>query len=229
MLATTADELEELFRSDVDDILSDDDSDTDRLWKTADVYRYMTQAADAVAKSTASLFKTLTLTVTGGTQTISLPRHVLDIRAARLVTADIELVHKNTGDRMVGSSDYGTIRLVSDMFNSTGTPRCFVRDYDRKLLRLVPTPVDDDTLELQCVVTISTPMMSGMMLPFMDIEEQNMMLLKMKELAYAKHDSQTLDMQKSMSFRQLFDNAARDRKMELLRIRRAPGLIRMDW
>jgi hypothetical protein len=95
VLATTTSELAVLFRQDVDDVLSDDDTDdSDRLWSDVEVYRYMTAACDALAKLTDGIYKVLELPIVSGESVISLPRTVLQIREAKLVSNDVPVVQR---------------------------------------------------------------------------------------------------------------------------------------
>jgi hypothetical protein len=220
MLATTTDELLLLFRQDVDDVLSiGDEDDSDRLWKDVEVYRYMTAACDAVAKGTDGLYKILQLPVVAGEDTISLPRHVLNIREAKLVTADVPVTQRNANEIRYDNyprDDYGVcVRGPT-----------FMRDYERKAIVLNPEPTDDDTLELQCTVTLSVALGENMLLPFLDMEDQQLILAYMKAQAYRKQDAETVNLRRAQVFENEYRNGVIARKYALMRYRRMPGTVR---
>lgn len=232
MLAQTTDELVTRFRSEVVDKVTDvDGSDADCLWSDYDIYGYLTEAVDAVAKLTDGLYKTVRLPYSAGDQMVTCPKYVLEIREARLVGTNrvIEQVNANsTGYGWVW--DYGLKwRGASALHEGSGEPICFVRDFEQKALRLVPHPVADDALEIQCTITTSVPMETGMPLPFGDTEDQRLLLHKMKALAYLKQDAETEDLTRAKLFAGLFEQGYMDRKSELQRHRRTPPVMRMNW
>lgn len=227
----TTDELACTFRDEVADPLEGtaDTPDSENLWKNREVYQYMTEAADAVASDTLGLFKVLELPVVAGEPLVSLPRSVLDIRHARLVSCNREVKEENTNAPTYSvDSDYG-LRSTPSMFGHTGRPRVFVRDAERKALRLVPTPVENDTLELRCATKPGHDMLPGMPLPFLERRDQRLMLHYMKYLAYSKQDADALDLSRSQSFYAQYQAEALARNGEVARVRRAPGQIHMEW
>lgn len=231
MLANTSDDLDTIFRSLVDDVmLGDPPTDDDRLWKETDVYNYMTEAVDTVARRTLGLFKTIEIPVVANTQLYSLPAYVLDIRYARLLTAARMLHEHNVNDYSgFKDDDYGQSLMGSDaIFTTTGTPTQFMRDYDARGIRLIPIPTDADTLELQCCVTLQAPISAGMPLPFSEAVDERLLLLKMQELAYGKHDADTYNAQLAQQFGAEFEAKVVDRASEWRRIRRKPGVVRME-
>ncbi len=190
----------------------------------------MTEAADAVARGLKSLYKIIELPVVADQVVVSLPRNVLHIRFARLVNRNNEVKESSQQELTRGCivRDYG-LWLNGGFLRARGTPQYFARDRERKALVLAPTPTVDDTLELQCSVTISTPLVCGMALPFLELPDQRLMLLYMKYLAYAKPDADTLDLQKSEGFFSKFNNMIEDRESEVRTQRRDPGAIDMNW
>lgn len=230
MLATTTDELAGRFRSDVDDKVTDvGGSDFGCLWSNADVYAYMTAACDRLAKDTEALYKTLLLPVRTGEAVVRCPTYVTEIRAARLVNRNQPVVAANANGTDYGfARDYGLVTHgQSAMFDSSGTPEVFIRDYERKALRLVPVPNADDTLEVQCATTVSLPQEAGMPLPFMDTEDQLLLLEYMKSLAFRKHDAETENLVRAESHEARYHAGALERKYELQRYRRRPPVMRM--
>jgi hypothetical protein len=227
--ATTTDELVAVFRREVDDVVSFDGDDSDRLWSDADAYGYLTEACDAVAKGTDGLFKVLRLQFTAGEPTVKLPAYVLHIREMRHVEANRTVSHANANDTFHRGVDYGSPFLGASMFDSFGRPTTFVRDYEKRALRLIPIPTEDGTLEAQCTVTIATPMLAGLPLPFLDTEDQRLLLTKMKALAYLKHDAETFDKFRADRYASEFDTKLAERKSRLRSYRRTPAAVRMDW
>lgn len=214
MLAFTTDELEKRFRSDVNDVkTAADNSDFGCLWTDADVYAYMTVACDALAKDTQGVYRTLRLPVTAGTATVRLPPNVQHIRDAKLVASNTRLAQIDLMDTWLGPA--------------SGTPRSFCRDLLARQLLLLPTPAADDQLELQVSVSISMPMEAGMPLMFTDTEDQQLLLTKMKALAYMKHDAETEDLTRARAYEARYAQGALDRMSALGNLHRTPTVMRM--
>lgn len=232
MLATTSDGLDALFRQEVDDVLEGTPpSDVDRLWKETEVYSYMTEAADATARAVLGRYKTIQIPLEADKAVYPLPMYVFDIRSARTLTYGQSLVEHNI-DEYAGYKvwDYGMPLVGSTgIFTATGVPIQYMRDYDARAIRLIPIPAAADTLELQCVIGVATPMAPGMPLPFMEIPDQRLMLIKMKALAYAKNDSDMRNDKRAAAYEAEFVARAKERNVEQRRIRRAPGCVRMEW
>lgn len=228
----TTDDLIQRFRSDVFDPLEGVDAntpDSENLWKNWEIYEYMSEAADAVARGTLGLYKTLVLPIVVAQNIVPLPLYVLQIRGAWLTTAARSLDPMNAleAGRYI-RDDYG-LQVTGGYRTMTGRPRMFIRDRVRKALVLVPIPAEADTLELQCSVTLSTPLLPGMPLPFMELPDQRLMLLYMKYLAYAKQDADTADLARSNTFEQQFNHDVEEREVELRKQRRIPAPIAMEW
>lgn len=214
MLAFTTDELEERFRSDVNDVkTAADNSDFGCLWTDKDVYAYMTVACDALAKDTQGVYRVLRLPVTAGTATVRMPPNVQHIRDARLVSAGIRVTQIDLMDTWLGPS--------------TGIPRSYCRDQLARQLILLPAPALNDLLELQVTVSISMPMEAGMPLTFTDTEDQLLLLTKMKALAYMKHDAETEDLTRARAYEARYAQGALDRMSALGNLHRTPTVMRM--
>lgn len=232
MLAAFTDQLATRFRSDVDDAITDQGgSDYGCLWKDDDVYSYMTEACAFVASRTSSLYRTIPLPVVAGERVLHLPHYVREIRSARLVMRNTPVLQANANTQAFGPKDDYGLRIsgTAEMFAGEGRPTNFVRDYDTRQLRLVPQPVEDDTLEVQCTVTIALPLEAGMPLPLTDIEDQVLVLHYMKMRAYRKHDAETEDLTRASTYERLFETGVKDRASQLLNNRRSPGQVRMNW
>lgn len=221
MLAGVADELLALIRVETDDVITDiDGSDAVSLWKNAELYTYLTEACDALAKGTLGLTKVVTLGYVQGQQDVPLPRYVLHIRSAR-VTSGPPLTMRNANQR----DDLGP--FMSDVH--MGTPRTFVRDYERRALKLYPVPNAAGSLELQCQVTIGAPIQPGSMLPFDDTEDQRLLMEYVKFRMYSKPETDTEDPARARAAKDFFDAGVRARKQSLQNYRRAPGTVRMEY
>lgn len=233
MLAFFTDDLATRFRSDVDDAVTDaTGSDYGCLWKDTDVYAYMTEACAAVASRTATLYRVLPLPVVAGEPLIHLPHYVREIRSARLVAGNSLVLQRNANDGAYAPHDDYGLRMSgpSELFEGRiGRPTSFVRDYDVRQLRLVPTPSEDNTLEVQCTVSISMPLCAGLPMPLRDIEDQVLVLHYMKMRAYRKHDAETEDLVRAKEYERLYEQGVVARTSELRNNRRAPGQVRMNW
>lgn len=232
MLATTTDQLASRFRSDVDDKITDvGGSDYNCLWSNEDVYGYMTAACDRVAKDTGAMQKVMHLPVVAGEATTRCPDYVTEIRSARLVGLNkpIRQVNTNAPGHSV-TRDYGlAFNDFRDLFDSSGVPDVFIRDYDAKALRFAPNPNIDDTLEIQCETLPTMAQQAGMPLPFTDTSEQLLVLYFMKAQAYRKQDAETEDLVRAREYDALYAHWVSERKYELQRYRRSPPVMRMNW
>lgn len=230
MLATTATEFLSVFRDEVDDAsIYTAGNDDVCLWKDREIYRYMTAAVDALAKDTDGLFKLVRLPYTASSSVVLLPKYVLHIRHARDITNERDLTPCNTdGVMSTDTSDYGRFDTQNSMFQGTGHVTHYVRDYEKKHLRLVPIPATAGELELQCTVTLQLPMADGLPMPFEDTQDQLLLLEYMKYLAYRKQDAETEDLVRSDKAKAAYDAGAKARKAELRNYRRTPGVVRMQ-
>jgi hypothetical protein len=218
VLAFTTDELARRFRSDVDDAITDvGGSDADCLWSDYDVYGYMTEACAALASAAAGVYRTIRLPFAAGAASVRLPPYVLHVREAALASDGRRVYQANASDRG---------RAVDT--DATGAPAVYVRDLDPRVLYLYPTPVVPDAIELQCTVSITTPLDGGVPLPFMDVTDQRLLLHYMKSLAYRKHDAETEDLTRAREFERLWKEGSLDRRSELNNYRRHPPVMRAE-
>ena len=230
MIYLTSTDLAKRFRSDVNDLKTDvNGGDFGCLWKDEEIYDYMTDAADAVATIVGTLYKTIQLPYAAGDATVRLPRYVLEIRTARLVNRNQPIEHRNINALGTLRDDYGLSITGTSLFGAQGRPESFVRDFDRQALRFVPTPNEADVLEIQCTTTPTLAMEADVPLPFVDRKDQLLMLLKMKALAYRKHDAETEDLTRAKENDAQFAFHSEERESQLRRNRRAPGEIKMNW
>lgn len=239
MIAFTTDELLGIFRLEVDDPLegsSPSTPDDNSLWSNAEIYQYMTEAADKVAKKVEGRYQTLQIAITPATVTVPptpvpliLLRKVLHIREAKLVNSGYILEPINADDHIRASyNSYGPPFRYTGAY-TYGVPMGYMRDYENNALILTPIPNITDTLELQCTVTIDAPLAAGGSLPYTDTEDLRLMLHFMKKLAYEKQDADTLDLQRSQQWERQFESGALNRSLRLRSYRRRPGQVLTDW
>lgn len=232
MLAANADALVTLFRSEVDDAIVDiSGGDAVLLWKHAEVYAYLTEACDRLLKDTDSQYRVRTFPFAAQQAVIPLPAEILHIRQARLIGRNSPVDPANANALGFGETDDYGLRLFGtpNLFEGTGVPRRYVRDFDAQALRLVPIPMEADVLELQCTANISLPVGQGAALPTNDAEEQRLLLHFMKWKAYEKQDAETQDMVRARYYQTQYETGALKRKTDLLNQRRAPGVVRMAF
>ena len=234
-LYVTGSDLMRRFRSDVYDPLEGFDAtepDSENLWKNADVYGYMTEAADLVARRTKQLVKAFAVPYLAGQAVVRLPASVLDILPGTisLSTGGTSLFSGNVNDAPYGvSDDYGQRTVFAPIaLNVVGTPSRIIRDYaPRGSIRFVPVPQVADTLLFTAIVTISYPFTDGTEpLPFTEMPDISIMLDYMKHLAYLKQDADVLDERKSNYYLGLAESKLVDRELELRRIRHPVSIVR---
>lgn len=223
MFATTSDELLRFFRAEVNDAVEP------YLWEDFEAYGYMTEGFDALLKQGNVQFKVLSLPFTAGVATVSLPARVLHIRQAHIDGKPVNPANANS-QGFERADDYGQIASSpSALFDSSGTPEHYVRDYEAKALRLVPIPDAAGTLELQCTVGLTFAMEEGVPLPSTDAEDLRLVLHYMKSLAYQKQDAETEDLVRAKYHAGNFVVGVTEREQRLRNYRRTPGTVRMDW
>lgn len=221
MFATTADELLQFFRSDVDDRIEP------YLWTDVDAYGYMTEGFDALLKRADVSYEILTLAITASVQDVSLPPQVMHIRSAHIVGGGT-VYPLGASDASFPRDDYGMPINSTISDPGTGIPSSYVRDYRANYLRLLPIPAADAVLEIQCTVSLVDPMASGVPLPTTDAEDLRLVLHFMKSLAYQKHDAETEDLVRSKFHEDRFRAGVLDRESRLRNMRRPPGTVRMS-
>ena len=222
MFATTADELLTFFRAEVNDQAAQG------LWEDWEVYGYMTEGFDALLKKAEVKYAVLQLPFTADAASVALPAKVLHIRAMRIVGGG-ELTPAPMARLSVPRDDYGlNLAGNSAMFEGSGTPSVYVRDYEAKALRLVPIPNASGTLEVQCTVNIGVAMEAGTPLPTTDSQDLRLVLHYMKSLAYQKHDAETEDLVRARFHEDRFRAGVQEREAQLRNFRRPPGVVRME-
>lgn len=222
MFATTADGLLAFYRAEVDDAVAP------YLWADFEAYGYMTEGFDTLLKKAEVKYEVLTLPFTVDVPTVALPAKVLHIRSMRIVGGG-EVSPRAMFEVSAPVDDYGLqLSGPSAMFEGSGTPCIYVRDYEKRGLRLVPIPNASGSLEIQCTTTISAPMQAGTALPTTDSEDLRLVLHYMKALAYQKHDAETEDLVRARWHQESFRQGVLERESKLRNFRRPPGVVRME-
>lgn len=224
MLAQTVDDLATIIRSDLDDPIRVGTGDADCLWKDADIYRYMTEAVDAVMNDTGIKNRRIVVPFTADSPYARLPAGVIGVESVAITGGGtLQMVNTN-------STAHGALsRPVNIAPTSVSVPTTFTYEDNLKRLTLDPTPAVDGTLDVFATMTIGSPIFAGMPMPVTSVRDQSLVLLYMKSLAYRKHDAETLDLGRSNEYLAMYKEASVDRESEIRKQRRAPGVVRMNW
>lgn len=219
----TPDELKDEFRGDVKDPVSSAGTDEDCLWKDDEIFRYLDTAQKSFARLTECFLDSETysaLTVTANIAWVSYSSRILRLHHAYLNTAKRVLDLKKVEDmnRCAFTDDYGFFASGADTWRTrTGTPMYLVTNMTKGKWRLSPIPVSADTLWVTVTrLPLTDVVNEASTLEVTDIEEQRVLLLGMKGIAYDKQDADTYDKDLSQRFTQQFE-------AECARIKRAYG------
>lgn len=222
MFATVSDELLRFFRAESDDTVEP------YLWADWEAYGYMTEAFDALLKQTEVQYRVLRLPFAAGVATVPLPARVLHLREVHIDGRKLDPANANAPG-FEHADDYGRIASApSALFDSSGEPEFYVRDYESKALRLVPIPAAAGTLEVQASVSIAMPMAEGIPLPTTDAEDLRLVLHYMKHLAFQKHSADTEALVRAKWHLGEYTAGAAEREARLRNYRRTPGTVRMQ-
>jgi len=128
-----------------------DDEGIDSLWSDAELIEYADEAHREFARETLCFPDSTTFApaVTTGDPWVKLDPRIIKVRHAILASRR-GVVSRKTLDELaeiLSCSDYGQ-QQAYDWEVDTGTPRYLVTDLDPARGRLVPIPVEDDTLSL---------------------------------------------------------------------------------
>lgn len=220
MLAQTTDQLATIFRSEVDDDLKADCGDADCLWSDANVYNYMTEAADAVARAVERNKKTVYVSYLADAAYVRIASSVQHIITARVALS---------GERVVPmTAEEAYDRFQADSV-AVGDPRFYFWEENQRQLQLWPRPAVAGTLALFVETCLGYPLVAGLPLPFSGVPEQRLMLTYMKARAYEKQDAETLDLDRAREFQAQFDKNSADREVEIRKYTRPVGTVQMNW
>lgn len=229
-MSFTASQLKDQFRLDVDDAEepgSGDDSDS--LWKDSEIYAYMDRAQKEFARLTEIFLDSTTVAITRSTITAddpwaTLDSRIIDIVRATLLSNNRKLIVKKVEEMDQGylSDDYGTV-ATSNWESNTGEPRYMIPNLEPNKARLVPTPVEDDTLVMTVVRYPKDDVKkASSVLEVTNTRYQYMLLDAMKWFAYEKQDADVFNLDISQRYQGKFFAQTAEVKNELRR-RRRPG------
>lgn len=229
MFATTSDELARFFRAEV----SDDESPY--LWQDWEVYGYMTEGFDALLKEANVVDKVMALQGAPGQYVLPLPASVTHIHTASMHAVDAPQdvwrlsQSSHTPGGFLINGDYGarTTSAFTVTVPRSGRPQTYMRDYDKRALRLDAALDRAFVVDIQCSATLSMPLQAGAPLPSTDAEDLRLVLHYMKFQAYQKHDAETEDLVRANSHGQQFRQGVVERESKLRNYRRPAGVIRM--
>lgn len=227
----TVDQLIEDFRSDVWDraVADGDDTPRDTLWSDTDVLRYINSACAQLASDTLALRRRFEIAVEAGQALVRFPLdEILDELVVSFAIPGLgrrRALRQFDIDEGVRRDDYGSRVYVQPDLEAAGTPSHYTRDYDNTNLRLWPVPYLPGVLHAQAIV-MPQPLHCGMPLPFSARKDLDLLLMWMKHLAYAKHDADVLDLERSKSFERDYHTYVALRRTEIDRLRRDHAIVK---
>lgn len=231
-------ELKDVFRSEVQDLEGGNNGE-DFLWSDDDIFRYMHRAQREFVRETRILRKTfpftptltsLTFTASGATGFLDIDPDIIRITRARMTTTSnaradpLELVNAEDLDDGFFTNDFGSI-FTGDWQSKTGPARYLIQNLQEDMVRLVPIPIVDDTVELTIMhLPNQTVSCDTATLEVSEPEDQETMVLYMQHLGYLKQDADTYDKDLSDKFKAEFKEKVDSRRREVFRkrIRRTP-------
>lgn len=222
----------------IDDLRSDlydkvecgeDGSPRDTLWSYEDLLRYYNEAAAQLASDLLSLRRRFVVEVPPGQATVRFPfDQILDeLQVSFTVPGYGRRRHLRQFDVETGLcvDDYGLQTATVPDLEAIGFPSHFSRDYEDGYMRLWRVPNTGGRLEVVAIAS-PQPALGNVPLPFTHPKDRALLLLWMKKLAYAKHDADTLDLDRSITFGREYHEAVVRRRLEIDRLRRDNGIMR---
>lgn len=232
-MSLTPEQLKDRFRREVDDIQGGSQGE-DYLWSDDDVFGYMEVAQRKFVRRTKILRKgspavdtplltTLAFTASGASGFLPISPKIIRILNARMRVAansdPLEIVPFEELNEGFFTRDYGSV-FVGDWQSKIGQARILSTNFSENLVRLVPIPSEDDTVELIVEhLPLNTVTCDSVLLEVTEFEDQLIILDYMRSLAFLKQDADTYDPELSSKFARLFDNAADERRREIKRTR----------
>lgn len=192
------------FRRQMDDVVEP------YYWSEPEILQYLNLAQQRFCAFTYVLKGSEPVAVTADDPWVDIPSYVVEIRKAYLASngRKLDVLNLNRADEYFADDDYGT-QLTGQWRTVTGTPRAIVLDIETDKGRLVPKPVENDSIELYYAHTPKKEIVSrGSSLSITDSRHQMALILYMRSLGYDRQDSDTQDTQKSIAYEQRFFEAA---------------------
>jgi hypothetical protein len=231
----TFDDLATLFRLAVDDCDA-----TDPLWTDLELANYMDGAQKTFARRTdyfsdASTVEITQIAFVADDTLIPLDPRVTKIRSAKLITDKTKIEPVNYADmenRITNPSDYNSpfeFGSALDWESSNGTPRYLVTDMETNMVRLAPTPVVADTVQMMVYrLPLEDITESCQDLEVIEEDYQRGLLFYMKYMAYGKNDVDTYDERLQITALSNHENFIETAKRQLRRTRfsSSKGVVR---
>jgi len=234
--AFTPDELKDRFRLDVDDVVGGQ-AGADFLWSDVEVFDYMDEAQRMFVRRTEILRKThpfstalteiaytapvITAVNLDGFITYN-PEIIRPLRARMSLAANadpLRIITMEDLDNGFFIRDFGLI-FTQDWQTKTGPARFLVTNMQEDQWRLVPIPLIDDTVELTVLhMPLNDVTCDGTALEVTKREDQQIIKMYMKKLAYLKQDADTYDKELSDRFEAEFEKRVDERRREIRRTR----------
>jgi hypothetical protein len=233
----TPSDLADIFRSDVDDT-----DEVDPLWTDIEVFSYMDRSQKMFARRTdyfadASTAEIVTVDVTADEAFVDLDPRITKIRGARLASNGRKIEFKKYDDVEHSGyqgnrdySDYGYHRFSG--FNQVnweivkGAPTVAITDLEKDRIRLVPIPIDDDTINLHVyrLPLADITCDNDAVFEIDELEYQTGLIYYMKFLAYQKNDADVFNTDLATLAGDLADTFMHDARDSLRRQRFSPTL-----
>lgn len=236
MAAFTPDELKDRFRLDVDDV-EGGQAGADFLWSDQEVFDYMDEAQRVFVRRTEILRKTHPFTPALTAITFTAPT-VTAVNADGFITYNPKIIRPLRARMSLASNadplkiatmedmdegffirDFGLI-FTQDWQTKTGPARFLITNMQEDQYRLVPIPLIDDTVEL---TVLHMPLLDvacdGAALEVTEREDQQIIKLYMKKLAFEKQDADTYDRDLADKFEAQFEKRVDERRREIRRTR----------
>ena len=194
-----------------------DDEQGPYLWKDIELVAYLNKSLNEFCEETEIIRDSITeaicwIAVKSGTRSYALDTRIIDIKRARLVTADRRVTKVTTTflDRSGFNWDSESA--------GTGTPRKFMEDYNSKYLTFDIVPDADDTLKMTVVRLPLTQMSLSLpdAVPEIPFKYHYDLVDGILAKAYLKQDAETIDKGKAASHLGLWRSKLLDIKLKIL-------------
>lgn len=194
----TVDELVQFFRMDTSDTIEP------FLWSDAEVLVYANEARDQFVRTTGGISDEIQVPVVKGVAKANVPASVLNFRYAYVTYNTAKVPFVNEGELPAPGYGYG---VKHGGVTDTRTGRLVAIEIGNQpdVIRWIPTPVEDDTCTIGVYRLPNAPLSRGGEITEVQPQHHRHLVDYMKFLAYAKHDAETLQNTRSVTYKQLFE------------------------
>lgn len=215
----TVDELVQFFRADTSDNIEP------FLWSDMEILVYANEARDQFVRATGGISDELTIPIQKGVGVANVPSTVLNFRYAYITRNNAKLTFLNEGE--LPTTSYGkTIPYGAVTDVREGRVGFIEIGNQTNVIRFIPTPDEDDVCTLGVYRLPNTRLVRGGEIDEINAIHHRFLVDYMKSMAYAKHDAETLQNTKSLTYRQLFDAYCQQCVIERERHRSHPRFVR---